>query len=97
MCGIQRPAAMTRFALSEATHIISFRISGKDALNHLRVETDEAFYDTVRGLSDHEFAWYYRPRQRSVFVGTIQDLDAARAPVTYDKKGSENAVDSLAQ
>jgi hypothetical protein len=81
MCGIQRPAAMTRFALSEATHIVSFRISGKDALNHLRVETDDEMYNTVKNLSDHEFAWYYRPKQRVVFVGQIQDLTEVRSAV----------------
>jgi hypothetical protein len=70
--GMQRPARISRFAISESTHVLSFALEGRDA-KELSYATTRAMEDAVRGLPEHWFAWFRRPRQ--VWVGTL-DLRA---------------------
>jgi len=70
--GMQRPARITRFALSQATHVISFSQEGRDA-KILRDATSDRMREAVEMLPRYHFAWYYRP-ERAVWTGRLQDL-----------------------
>jgi DNA helicase HerA-like ATPase len=70
--GMQRPARVSRFAISESTHVLSFGLEGRDA-KELSYATTRAMEDAVRGLPEHWFAWFRRPR--TLWIGTL-DLRA---------------------
>jgi hypothetical protein len=70
--GMQRPARVSRFAISESTHVLSFGLEGRDA-KELSYATTRAVEDAVRGLPAHHFVWFRRPH--TVWVGTL-DLRA---------------------
>jgi len=70
--GMQRPARVSRFAISESTHVLSFGLEGRDA-KELSYATTRAMEDAVRGLPEHWFAWFKRPR--TLWIGTL-DLRA---------------------
>lgn len=70
--GMQRPVQVSRFALSQATHIISFACEGRD-IKVLDDVAGEQFAQTVASLKRYEFAWYHVP-ERAVWRGTAQDL-----------------------
>jgi hypothetical protein len=73
MVGMQRPVGVTRFALSQSTHIISFSMEGRDVAQTLRQTATEALAETVTQLKRYEFAWYYKPT-REIWTGRVQDL-----------------------
>lgn len=66
--GMQRPARVSRFAISESTHVLSFGLEGRDA-KELSYATTRAMEDAVQALPPHHFAWFKRPR--SLWVGTF--------------------------
>ncbi|MDE2040693.1 MAG: ATP-binding cassette domain-containing protein [Elusimicrobia bacterium] len=70
--GMQRPARVTRFALSQATHVVSFGQEGRDA-KILRDATSERMRAAVEALPRYHFAWYHRIT-REVWTGRVQDL-----------------------
>lgn len=77
--GMQRPARISRFAISESTHVLSFGLEGRDA-KELSFATTRAMEDAVRGLPEHHFAWFRRPR--TVWIGTL-DLRAGELRGQY--------------
>lgn len=70
--GMQRPARISRFAISESTHVLAFHLEGRDA-RELSHATSRAMEDAVIGLPEHYFAWFRRPNR--VWIGTL-DLRA---------------------
>lgn len=66
--GMQRPARVSRFAISESTHVLSFGLEGRDA-KELSYATTRAVEDAVKALPHHHFVWFKRPR--TVWVGTL--------------------------
>lgn len=75
MVGMQRPVGVTRFALSQSTHIISFSMEGRDVAQTLRQTATDKLAETVTQLQRYEFAWYYKPT-REIWTGRVQDLVA---------------------
>ncbi len=73
--GMQRPVGVTRFAMSESTHLISFGIEGRDAKKTMREVGNDLWAATVEQLERYEFAWFYVP-ERAIFRGRVQDLIA---------------------
>lgn len=73
VCGMQRPVQVSRFALSQSTHLIAFRHGGRDIRTTLREEASEEWAETVADLGEYEFAWYYRPK-RQIWRGRVQQL-----------------------
>lgn len=67
--GMQRPTAVTRFALGEATHCITFTVEGRDA-KILQDATSRSFAEAAEALPRHHFAWYYVP-ERTIWIGTV--------------------------
>lgn len=72
LVGMQRPARVSRFAISESTHVLSFGLEGRDA-KELSYATTRAVENAVRELPPHHFVWFKRPR--TVWTGTL-DLRA---------------------
>ncbi|MGH7955069.1 MAG: hypothetical protein ACREOZ_03830, partial [Gloeomargaritales cyanobacterium] len=72
VCGMQRPVGVTRYAMSQATHVLSFGAERRDAKIIGEICGDK-MEQSVNQLHRYEFAWYYRP-ERTVWVGKVQDL-----------------------
>lgn len=72
MTGMQRPVQVTRFAMSQSTHLIAFSCEGRD-LKVLAEAGNYAWAEAVRELPRYHFAWYYRPT-RTIWAGKVQDL-----------------------
>jgi hypothetical protein len=58
--GMQRPVRVTRFALGESRHILSFGLEGRDA-TELGHATNATVAQLVQDLDEHEFVWYRKP------------------------------------
>ena len=75
VCGMQRPIRVSRFAISEATHTISFRAEGRDVKQTLSQICNEKYAEIVMSLDkmSHQFAWFYQKTDK-IWVGRMQDL-----------------------
>lgn len=56
--GMQRPVDISRFALSEITHLFVFRTEGRDLKFSLRDSTSDKIVPAVRALRGHDFVYY---------------------------------------
>lgn len=72
VCGMQRPVSVTRFALSQAAHVICFAQEGRD-LKTVEEATTPRISQAVAQLGRYEFAWYHR-KSREIWRGRLQDL-----------------------
>jgi hypothetical protein len=65
----QRPARISRFVLSQATHVIAWNVEPREAKT-LAESTSELFGAITQtlDLSIHEFAWFHRPT-RAIWRG----------------------------
>lgn len=79
--GMQRPVQVTRFAISESTHVLSFFLEGRDARDTLATAASPVLADACRKLGKFQFAWFYQPAIGSpnlaekLWVGRLQDLE----------------------
>lgn len=73
--GMQRPSLVTRFAISQATHVITFIAEGRDA-KILGEATNKSVEEAVQKLGRHQFVWHYRPTREN-WIGRYQDLERA--------------------
>lgn len=58
--GLQRPVSVTRFAVGESRHVLSFGLEGRDA-RELGEATTDRMRLVVQELDEYEFAWFCRP------------------------------------
>ena len=72
ICGMQRPVGVTRYAMSQATHLVAFGAERRDVKILAEIGSD-LWGDSVAQLGEHEFAWYYVPK-RQVWTGKVQRL-----------------------
>lgn len=72
VCGVQRPAWVSVFAPSQATHLVAFRHSDLD-LKRLQLVGNREWAETIASLKRYEFAWLYRP-ERQIWRGYVQQL-----------------------
>jgi hypothetical protein len=76
--GMQRPVHVTRFAISECTHIFSFALERRDRKTIAELASED--FSTMTGkIPRYHFAHYYVP-DRSVAVGTADRLDQILVP-----------------
>lgn len=61
--GMQRPVDISRFALSEITHLCTFRCEGRDLKFSLRDSTVDEIVPAVRSLRGHDFVYYNAAKQ----------------------------------
>ena len=74
MLGAQRPAQVSRFAMSECQHLFCFRADGRDA----KTIGDASTIDIVQPIKDltgHDFIYYNRSK-RIIARGNALTLDA---------------------
>lgn len=71
--GMQRPAWISRFALSQATHAFIFRCEGRD-LTTLSQALSPKVVAPVEGLRGHDFVYFNRAT-REVITGNANRLD----------------------
>lgn len=71
--GMQRPVHVTRFALTEMTHIFAFRLENRDAKTIADAAGDD-FANVASRVPKFHFAHLHVP-SRSVAVGTADRLD----------------------
>lgn len=69
VCGCQRPANVTRYALSETTHIFSGIVGDKRDLDTLKHFIGEDFVDELQSLTIYHFL-YYNKRTREKRIVT---------------------------
>lgn len=72
--GMQRPAQVSRFAISQCTHLFTFRLEGRD-LQIVKEATTPRIVDPVNSLAGHDFAYYNRAT-REVTIGNARKLEA---------------------
>jgi len=77
--GMQRPVQVTRFALSEVSHIFCFRLEGRDATT-LRDMTSPDIIKAVQSLQKYQFVHYHIPT-KTIRIGNAQSLDKVISPV----------------
>lgn len=61
--GMQRPVDISRFAMSEITHLFCFRCEGRDLKFSLRDSTVDEIVPAVRNLRGHDFVYYNSAKQ----------------------------------
>lgn len=72
VAGMQRPSQISRFVMSQCTHLFVFRIEGRDLMS-VKESTTPRIVPVVSNLDGHDFAYYNR-RTRSVLRGNANDL-----------------------
>jgi hypothetical protein len=72
--GMQRPAWTTRFAISQSTHLFTFRLEGRD-IKTVADATSPRIVDVIVNLKGYDFAYFNR-RDRIVTVGNARRLGA---------------------
>ncbi|MBI3936932.1 MAG: hypothetical protein HY323_08140 [Betaproteobacteria bacterium] len=70
--GLQRPVGVSRFAISQSKHVISFAQEGRDAKT-IAEATTPRMVEVLEQLPRHYFAWFERAT-RQIWTGTLQDL-----------------------
>lgn len=92
--GQQRPVTTSRFAISQTTHLFTFRVEGRDAKT-IAESTTPRLLPVVDTLTGHDFAYYHRGK-RFVTVGNARALGAVvRAPGSL-ARSSREALDNPA-
>lgn len=72
LVGMQRPAQVSRFSLSECTHFFVFRVEGRD-LKTVMESSSPRMKEAVQSLTGHDFAYYNRVTQ-GITVGNANEL-----------------------
>lgn len=95
--GMQRPAWTTRFAISQSTHLFTFRLEGRD-IKTVADATTPRIVPIIQSLDGHDFAYFNR-RDRTVAVGNARRLARIFPPVEIsyvkplDKQASPGSVE----
>ena len=109
--GMQRPVAISRFAISQATHVFTFVVEGRDAdtlgeaasprllpliSERWRAQASHrAEAERTPMLREHEFAYYHR-KHRAVARGYVQSLPAILYPPGRDlAKSRQKSLDTV--
>lgn len=71
--GMQRPAQISRFAISQCTHLFSFRVEGRD-LQTIKESTTPRIVEPINALEKHRFVYYNRA-SREIAIGDARALD----------------------
>lgn len=71
--GMQRPAQVSRFAISQCTHLFTFSVEGRD-LQTIKEATTPRIVEPVSTLPKHRFAYYNR-QERFIATGDAKYLD----------------------
>jgi hypothetical protein len=70
--GMQRPAQISRFTISQATHVFSFILEGRD-IQIMKEATTPRIVEPIETLTGHDFVYYNR-RKRLITTGNARAL-----------------------
>lgn len=70
--GMQRPARVSRFAISQATHVFAFALEGRD-IQIMKEATTPRIVEPIESLTGHDFVYYNR-RTRQIAKGNARKL-----------------------
>lgn len=70
--GLQRPVSVSRFAISQSTHVICFSQEGRDAKTVAEATTPRIL-DELMALPRFSFLWFHR-HTKQIWTGRLQDL-----------------------
>lgn len=73
VCGVQRPAWVSRFVFSEATHVFCFQCGDKRDLKALRDGIGDSFAEEAANLERYQFVYFHKVTRRMV-RGTVRTL-----------------------
>lgn len=62
--GMQRPVEVTRFAISQSSHVITYRLDERDAKTVGMAAGGKEVENVINSLGSREFLWYHRPSRR---------------------------------
>jgi hypothetical protein len=65
--GAQRPTRISRFVISQSTHVLCSNVEGRDR-KELELATTRRMGAVCSTLGRHEFAWFYRHTKEVVVV-----------------------------
>lgn len=71
--GMQRPAQVSRFAISQCTHLFTFRTEGRDTKTVAEATTPR-IKEAIDGLSGHDFVYFNR-KTREISYGNAKRLE----------------------
>lgn len=71
--GMQRPSRISRFAISQCTHLFTFRVEGRDLFT-IKEATTPRIVEPIASLTGHDFVYYNRVK-RIVTKGNAGALD----------------------
>lgn len=72
--GMQRPARISRFVISQCTHLFSFRVEGRD-LQTIKEATTPRIVEPINSIRGHDVVYYHRGK-RIVAKGNANNLGA---------------------
>lgn len=90
--GQQRPVTTSRFVISQATHVFTFRVEGRDAKT-IAESTSPRILPVIETLTRHEFAYYNRATR---FIGKGETRTLGRLILTPGDlaKFSQESIDT---
>jgi hypothetical protein len=71
--GMQRPAQVSRFAISQCTHLFTFRTEGRDTKT-IAEATTPRIIEPINELQGHNFVYFYR-KARTLAIGNARQMD----------------------
>ena len=71
--GMQRPSQISRFILSQATHLFTFRMEGRD-MQIMKESTTPRILEPLNALKKYEFVYYHRG-ERKLMTGNAKTLE----------------------
>jgi energy-coupling factor transporter ATP-binding protein EcfA2 len=76
VCGCQRPAHVTRYAMSETTHILSGKIGDRRDVDTLRKFVGEGFTEHLQELTRYTFIYYNKYTEHVIQLNrdTVTDI-----------------------
>lgn len=90
--GQQRPVATSRFAISQTTHLFTFRVEGRDGKT-IAEATTPRILPVLDTLTGHDFAYYNRAK-RWVGTGNARALASLIRPPGAIAKSGDKAIDT---
>jgi hypothetical protein len=80
MAGLQRPVAVTRFAISQSRHVLAGAMEQRDG-KELGLATTKRVEEIVPQLRDYDFLWYRRPHSLTVVRLNMETQSLEITPV----------------
>lgn len=81
--GMQRPSQISRFVISQCTHLFVFRIEGRD-LQTVKEATTPRIVPAVQNLTGHDFAYFNR-KTKEVATGNANQLGKIFIPPNIEQ------------